>query len=783
MSLLMDALKKAEKAKQDSKIPASETTKETASNNPPVPENAPSAATDIHSAEPATPQTTPAVPSITATEATALPSTHESTQAPDLIWDWHDELVLIEEPNPTSDITNPTASNASQRINWDEELLPEFHPPKETHEITESQPYLDSEPNAEAMPVSTTVENDSHSIDWDEALITDYHQQANLDSTQAKMASSPSPPTTDSEEVVTFMPDLSENTELDAFSEDSLQDSLFLDLTDINSDTGAETEADPMQAVEVADSPPTLVMPDFSLATSKEQAETTVTTTQVTSVTTADEPADSTAAPQPIEIPPSFAEAASPNPPLPALVMPDLSSSSPVDKTTTPPPTQAGLAWGFDVKAEQTPKASDAPPMNQTSPAATPQAAQRVLHANKTGNQTLLLGGIITGIVLLLLVLGLGGSWYYYQTELSNKPIFTTAPPPNAERFKRVADNTAGTEVAAVDTVVAPAMDTASLDALNELPVADESMEWLPQLENAVNIEEVVDSSIETLPTIGHQPIHNSSNALSPDKSSQSSEAATQANAPPPDAPAIKEPISIGTLPTAQSAIVTEASEPVAESTSIGLKSVQKTENRKASLQLRTAYQAFQRGNDSTAQRIYQQIYHQQPTNRDALLGLAALAIRQGQIQQAVHYYQEILRLYPQDGHAQAGLISLQGQLATPSNERQLKALLEQSPNADYLHFSLGNLYASQNRWHEAQQAFFQAYHHAQNQADYAYNLAVSLEHIDQPGPALQYYQRAAQLASTQVISFDRARLQQRVQQLSQRVQVQSGGIYRSAVP
>ena len=41
----------------------------------------------------------------------------------------------------------------------------------------------------------------------------------------------------------------------------------------------------------------------------------------------------------------------------------------------------------------------------------------------------------------------------------------------------------------------------------------------------------------------------------------------------------------------------------------------------------------------------------------------------------------------------------------------------------------LGNLYADQSQWAPAQQAYFQAHHLEPDNPDYAYNLAVGLDH------------------------------------------------------
>jgi len=102
-------------------------------------------------------------------------------------------------------------------------------------------------------------------------------------------------------------------------------------------------------------------------------------------------------------------------------------------------------------------------------------------------------------------------------------------------------------------------------------------------------------------------------------------------------------------------------------------------------------------------------------------------------------------------------------------SETRLKQLIAREPSA-FLHFSLGNLYAAQNQWPSAQQAYFQAFQMQPDNADYAYNLAVGLEHLDQPKLALTYYRKAIELSFHKGrANFDQNRVIERIGQLSAR--------------
>jgi Flp pilus assembly protein TadD len=179
------------------------------------------------------------------------------------------------------------------------------------------------------------------------------------------------------------------------------------------------------------------------------------------------------------------------------------------------------------------------------------------------------------------------------------------------------------------------------------------------------------------------------------------------------------------------------------------------------------AYAAYERGRYDTAGALYRAVLADNPEHRDALLGMGAIAMRMQQHERAFDYYMRVLRLNPSDRVAQAALISLQSQDDPVASESRIRLLLEQSPNAPYLHFTLGNLYAAQSRWPDAQQAFFDAHRLDSRHPDYALNLAVSLDRLGQPRAARDYYRMALELADHRDANFDTAQIALRLQALS----------------
>ena len=186
---------------------------------------------------------------------------------------------------------------------------------------------------------------------------------------------------------------------------------------------------------------------------------------------------------------------------------------------------------------------------------------------------------------------------------------------------------------------------------------------------------------------------------------------------------------------------------------------------------LMQAYEALQQGDLAQARKLYEQVLLADPRSIDALLGLGAIAWKEGRIEEASQRYQRVLELDPRNSHAQAGLIAIIGGADPQASESRLRQLIAREPSA-FLYFTLGNLYADQGQWPGAEQAYFQAYQLQPDNPDYAFNLAVGLEHIGQIRPALDYYRKALDLSFRKGrANFDQNLVIQRVGQLSARVE------------
>ena len=183
---------------------------------------------------------------------------------------------------------------------------------------------------------------------------------------------------------------------------------------------------------------------------------------------------------------------------------------------------------------------------------------------------------------------------------------------------------------------------------------------------------------------------------------------------------------------------------------------------------LTTAYQSLVNGDYAVAQKLYAKLVLAEPLNVDAQLGLATAAARSGNTSLAKQHYRQVLVLDPRNGLAIMGLVALSDGAQPAALEIELRTLIGRNPDAAPLHFALGNIYASERRWTEAQQAFFEAFRIDPVNPDYLFNLAVSLDQLRQTRLALDYYRKAESVAATRGGGqFDRNTVARRISELS----------------
>lgn len=333
-------------------------------------------------------------------------------------------------------------------------------------------------------------------------------------------------------------------------------------------------------------------------------------------------------------------------------------------------------------------------------------------------------------VTILLLMLPLGGGVLWYLQSATTSSIGLNPALANYDLSPRRADDAASDTPAA-----APALDTVATDAIESTDTeADETAD-----------------AADATPALA---------ATGDDDETQAAVAATETPATPePDvaattaAPAPPAPVADASA-SPDLALPASAPAPVLEiSRSRGTPQVNPD--------LVSAYARLQEGDIAGAGTLYRQVLAALPNNRDALLGLALVHMREGQPANARELYARLLQLNPRDPLAHTGLLQTMQGGSPIEHENTLKQLQAQYPNVAQLTLALGNHYAAQGRWSEAQAAYYNALLTARRTSngpvhpDYAFNLAVSLEQLNQPAAALDYYRQAQALAADVRPGFD----------------------------
>ena len=196
--------------------------------------------------------------------------------------------------------------------------------------------------------------------------------------------------------------------------------------------------------------------------------------------------------------------------------------------------------------------------------------------------------------------------------------------------------------------------------------------------------------------------------------------------------------------------------------------SIQK--NKKTDLvgeKLDAAWLAYEAGRYDAATTEYKEVLAIEKNNRDALLGLGAIAVIKKDNVVARDIYLAILEQDPRDAMATAALAGLHDESSLKSDEEYLLSMLEKNPGAQHLNFALGNNYAQQNRWKSAQQHYFNAWQSDHENADYIFNLAVSLDQLNKQQQAINYYRESLLKAENKQVGFSREAVQKRINELA----------------
>ena len=391
----------------------------------------------------------------------------------------------------------------------------------------------------------------------------------------------------------------------------------------------------------------------------------------------------------------------------------------------------------------------------------TPEYAKKVFNSKSSAQRLQhykFYGGIAIVIMLAIFIFGL----FEYQNQSANidaslRPL-KRDPMPGIIRLEKEADSNRLFSGSEVDERTIDLIESAENGVEEMVPDAGviaedaESAAEAVALDNATQAEAAVES--ETVAQTSEATMTASQTEADSGTPSQDRQQATTSAG---EEPAMTTAVAGSAQPTAADSEAGASSASL--KISLGVRVDQK------SIWLREAYAAYQAGNDELAMSLYNKVLELDSRNRNALLARAAIHAQNNNSQHAIRDYQTLLLANPKDSLAMASLLAI-ANYSPQESETQLKLMIRDEPDSPYLNFALANAYGAQNRWQEAQGYYFKALERNPGDPNYAYNLAVSLEHIAQPGAAISYYRRALDNFGNGLATFSREVVDQRLKML-----------------
>ncbi len=183
-------------------------------------------------------------------------------------------------------------------------------------------------------------------------------------------------------------------------------------------------------------------------------------------------------------------------------------------------------------------------------------------------------------------------------------------------------------------------------------------------------------------------------------------------------------------------------------------------------LLLRQGYTAYSDGDYAAADSFYDQAMLLDPYNRDANLAVASVARQLGDFRRAENRYRHLLSLDGQDSAAFSGLLDVAAATGDQTIEHEMVVHIDNVEHPGRMHAALGNYYNAQRSWQLARDAWRDALTIDVSNPDYAFNLAVSLDHLQRHNSAIGYYQQALEHAATRTFHFDKTTTRDRLDSL-----------------
>ena len=164
-----------------------------------------------------------------------------------------------------------------------------------------------------------------------------------------------------------------------------------------------------------------------------------------------------------------------------------------------------------------------------------------------------------------------------------------------------------------------------------------------------------------------------------------------------------------------------------------------------SSRQLARAYDALVAGDDLTAVNMYRDIVSNEPTNQEALFGLATTYHRAGSYDLAKPVYEQLLRVNPTHREGLNNFLSLVSEYAPDDALEELEKLAARNPHFSPIHAQVGMLYSRLGQQERAREKLLYAIRLAPHNLVYQYNLAVILDTEGEVADAVAIYKKLVQ--------------------------------------
>ena len=167
-----------------------------------------------------------------------------------------------------------------------------------------------------------------------------------------------------------------------------------------------------------------------------------------------------------------------------------------------------------------------------------------------------------------------------------------------------------------------------------------------------------------------------------------------------------------------------------------------------------SAYENFNKGDYLLADNKYDHALIENKRNRNALLGKAAVALKTNNLVLAESIYSDILDDNPKDIEAKTAILMLKD-ILSDTDINDVSLLLRENYDSAPLNFLMGNINAENKQWRAANENFKRAYSLDKKNPDYAFNLGVTYDQVNEYQQAIKFYLLSLQSLKNRNYSFN----------------------------